>query len=196
MMSFASLDPTMSIRHPRGHNTYHIHPLTNISLSAIQRGRFKASWIDGSYGTPFSMYDPPPLELYTTFSLSVYFITFWVILFLQVLTILIVDKIWIRNVPKTARLWDRIIHAVQKSHFPFPYTNWYEGNGNPLDHVARYKLVKTEVLTTTIINLFFNMVLLVPLGILCKFSKFWKILQVLIHNIIYPFYRSWNFGKA
>ena len=162
---------------------HHIHPLTNISLSAIQRGRFKSSWMDGSYGTYFSMYDPPPLELYTTFSLSLYFTTFWVILFLQVLTILIVDKTWIRNVPKTARLWDRIIHAVQKSHFPFPYNNWYEGNGNPLDHIARYKLVKTEVLTTTIINLFFNMVLLVPLGILCKFAKFGKICKYSLYHL-------------
>ena len=144
--------------------TFHvpkINPVTNISKSlySTQRGHFQ------DY---IPRYQPPPLELYTQFSLTTYFFGFWVILLLQILTIFIVDKFWVRNIPHNCTLFDRIIHAVQKSSFPFPFKNWHQENGNCQDHLERKQAAQHEVLLSNLINLLFNMLLLFPLPILCK----------------------------
>ena len=143
----------------------HIHPLTNISLSLLQRGKL----LEQHKGTLVTHeYQPPPLELYTKFSLQTYFFVFWGILSLQSLTIFVVDKIWVRNVPNSAKCWNRILHAVQKCSFPFPYTNWHQENGSCDEHHKRKQAVQHEVLAAILINLLFNMILLVPLPIFCK----------------------------
>ena len=147
----------------------HIHPLTNTSLSILQRGTFSIKILNTPSGPLFSYnYQPPPLELYTKFSLQAYFFSFWVILILQTLTIFAIDKIWVKNVPKSATLWNRILHAIQKSSFPFPYTNWHQEKGSCYEHLKRKRAVQEEVLVAILINLLFNMILLVPLPILCK----------------------------
>ena len=147
----------------------HIHPLTNTSLSLLQRGTLSNTIIDTPTGVAITYhYQPPSLELYTKFSLQTYFFAFWSILFLQALTIFVIDKIWIRNVPKSATLWDRTLHAVQKSSFPFPYTNWHQEKGTCYEHLKRKKAVQQEVLVAILINLLFNMILLFPLPIFCK----------------------------
>ena len=143
----------------------HIHPLTNISLSILQRGKI----LGYQEGPSFAYeYQPPPLELYTKFSLQTYFFAFWGILLLQTVTILVIDKIWIRNIPNSATLWDRMLHAMEKSCFPFPYTNWHQEKGSCFDHLKRKQAVQQEVLVAILINLVFNMILLVPLPIFCK----------------------------
>jgi hypothetical protein len=147
----------------------HIHPLTNISLSMLQRGKLSTTVTDTPAGPLFShTYQPPPLELYTKFTVQTYFFAFWGILLLQTLTIFVIDKIWVKNVPKSATLWDRTLHAVQKSSFPFPYTNWHQEKGTCNEHLKRKQAVQQEVLVVIMINLLFNMILLIPLPIFCK----------------------------
>ena len=147
----------------------HIHPLTNISLSLLQRGKLNTIVTDVPSGPLFDfIYQPPPLELYTKFSLQTYFFVFWGIFILQTITILIIDKIWIKNVPKSAKLWDRTLHAMQKSSFPFPYTNWHQEKGSCYEHLKRKQAVQQEVLVAILINMLFNMILLIPLPIFCK----------------------------
>ena len=144
-------------------DTYpHIYPLTNISLSELQRGK-----LDTGTTTQVN-YIPPSLDLYTLFSPQTYFFAFWGILILQTMTIFIIDKTWVRNVPKSATLWDRILHSLQKSSFPFPYTNWHQENGSCNEHLKRKQAVQLEVLVAILINLLFNMILLLPLPIFCK----------------------------
>jgi hypothetical protein len=147
----------------------HIYPLTNISLTQLQRGKLTEYTIDTPAG-PIYDYDylPPPLELYTQFSLQTYFFAFWGILILQSCTILVIDKIWVKNIPNTATLWDRILHSVQKASFPFPYTNWHQENGSCSDHLRRKQMAQQEVLVSILINLIFNMILLIPLPIFCE----------------------------
>ena len=147
----------------------HIQPLTNISLTLLQRGRVVENMYQNQNQTLYQYdYMPPPLELYTQFSLQTHFFAFWGILVLQTCTILVIDKIWVQNIPRTATLWERIIHAIQKSSFPFPYTNWHQENGNCFDHLRRKQMVKQEVIASILINLVFNMILLVPLPIFCE----------------------------
>ena len=161
MAGFELLDPTENV-------IPHITPLSNLTLSNLQRGHFDIQ-IGGLGKFNYSLYEPPLLELYTQFSLQLYFLAFWVIMFLQMLTIFIVDKVWDRNIPQTATLWERLMHANLKSHFPISYVNWHEGDGNCNDHIKRHKAENHEVLVTTAVNLLFNLILLTPLVILCKF---------------------------
>ena len=161
MLGFELLDPTET-------GVPHIPPLTNLTLSNLQRGQFVVSDVNGFYGFYNSIYESPPLELYTRLPLQLYFFVFWVILLLQVITIFIIDKKWGRNIPESATLWERLIHAALKSHFPLPYVNWHEGDGDCNDHVKRHKAANHEVLVTSAVNLFFNMIMLTPLVILCK----------------------------
>ena len=143
----------------------HITPLTNLTLSNLQRGNFAV--LSNGFRKN-SIYEPPPLELYTRFSLQLYFCAFWAIIFIQMLTIFIIDMLWIRNIPESVTLWERLMHANLKSNFPLPYLNWHEGNGNCNDHIKRQKAANYEVLATTAVNLFFNLIMLTPLVILCK----------------------------
>ena len=159
MPGFASLDPTTTW-------VAHITPITNLTLSNIQRGRFVE--LAENLGLVKSVYEPPTLELYTKFSLQSYFFAFWGIIFLQMLTIFIIDMVWFRNTDRSATPWEQLMHATLKSHFPIPYVNWHEGDGNCNDHVKRHKTANHEVLVSTAVNLLFNLILLTPLVILCK----------------------------
>ena len=136
--------------------------ITLQSLAYLQRGNFPFT------GVFDFVYEPPPLDFYTKFSLHIYFLAFWGILLIQCLAICITDKMFVRNIPQNATLWERIMHAIVKSQFPFPYTNWHEAFGDCHDHKKRQKEAQHEVMVTTAVNLIFNMVMLVPLVILCK----------------------------
>ena len=140
--------------------------LTNMttSLSKIQRGHYEKL---SEYAN--NLYVPPPIELYTIFSLQVYLLVFLGILFLHCLVILITDKIYVKTIPQSTTWWERIIHALIKSNMPSPFMNWHESNGSCDEHIQRHKATEFEVMLTICINLFFNMILLIPLVILCEF---------------------------
>ena len=158
MISFQLLNPSMTYKQ-------HALSLTNnshfYSVSNIQRGTFYEI-------SHHQTYVSPPIELYTQFSLLTYSLLFMGLLFLQSLAIFLVDTKWNKTILQDARIWNRILHAIQKSHFPFPYVNWYKGDGNCMDHLKRKKETDMEVLSTIFVNLLFNMAMLIPLGILCK----------------------------
>ena len=147
----------------------HIYPLLNISLAQLQRGNLIENSMNTPDGVVYSYdYVTPPLELYTQFSLQTHFFALWGILVLQTCTIFVIDKIWVKNIPNTATLWDRLLHSVQKASVPFPYANWHQENGNCSDHLRRKQMAQQEVLISIMINLIFNMILLVPLPIFCE----------------------------
>lgn len=157
-----------AVLNPQNHAAFvinHAWSLTNNShfdsVFILQRGKFYET--SGDY-----VYEPPAIELYTQFSLLTYSLVFLGLLFLQSLTIFLVDGKFANTIPQNAKTWDRIVHSIQKSHFPFTYINWYKGNGNCMDLVNRKKETDVEVLSTIFINLLFNMAMLIPLGILCK----------------------------
>ena len=125
-----------------------------MSLSLLQRGQ---------YIQITNEFESPPLELYTQLSSTMYFVIFWAILLLRSLCIFIADTMMVNSIPQHATLWERTLHAIQKSSFPFPYTNWHQENGSCKDHLERKNAVQKEVLVSIVINAFFNMVLLIPL---------------------------------
>ena len=142
------------------------------SISNIQRGHFIPQIS--------SFYEPVPFESYVQFSFTTYFLAFIGILLLQSFTMFVIDIFWLKNGPSTITLWEKLVHAIQKSHIPFPFANWHEGKGSCLDHIKRKKLGEKEVLMATIVNLAFNMVMLIPLVILCKIRNL--LYHLLIHS--------------
>ena len=166
MVEFAVLNPA------DGKSSPHILYLTNQSnyqsLVDIQRGQYINFTYDQGCKANASLYEPPSIEMYTQYSLTTYFVMFWGIFTIHVFTIFIIDKIWVKNIPQCATLFERLLHSTLKSNFPYPYTNWLNGNGNCLDHINGKKAVQTEVFISMAINLMFNLILLFPLNILCK----------------------------
>ena len=152
----------------------HVLYLTNQSdyqsLIDIQRGQY--IYFTDWYGNEAAIYEPPSIELYTLYSLTTYFVMFLGIFLMHVFTIFIIDKIWVKNIPQCATLFERTLHSILKSNFPFPYSNWLNRNGGCLDHINGKKLAQTEVFISMAINLIFNLILLFPLNILCKHYLF------------------------
>ena len=148
----------------------HVWSLTNNSnfnsISNLQRGEYYEIQGNRWY------YEPPAIELYTQFSLLTYSLVFLGLLFIHSITIFLVDAKWNKNSLQNTKIWDRILHSIQKSHFPFPYVNWYKQDGNCMDHLKRKKETDKEVLSTIFVNLLFNIAMLIPLGILCKISEY------------------------
>ena len=139
------------------------------SISKIDRGQYMYTGAISEWnGAPLTFHEPVPFEAYVYFSFLSYFLAFIGILLLQSFTMFVIDIFWLKNVPSTVTLWEKLVHAIQKSHIPFPFANWHEGKGSCLDHIKRKKLGEKEVLMATIVNLAFNMVMLIPLVILCK----------------------------
>ena len=157
MIEIVSLNPTYFV----GSLVSHVYPLTNLSLNFLQRGR---------YNQDSQQYEPPSIELYTEFPLAFYFLVFWILLSLQTLAIFIADRCCMNTIPKSATTWERIIHAFQKSSFPFPYANWHDEIGSCEDLMKKKEESQVEVLVAMLINLLFNMVMLIPLPILCKIN--------------------------
>ena len=180
MIGFKNLDPLYNRYGFDGIQFFTNNSRLN-SISNIDRGQYVSTGVTGSDGIPFTFYEPVPLQLYVRFSFFSYFVAFIGILLLQSFTIFIIDNCLLKTMPLTVTLWERILHAIQKSHLPFPYQNWHEGKGSCLDHMKKKLLVEKEVLMATIVNLAFNMVMLIPLVILCKIEN---VLNLFIHVIL------------
>ena len=166
MVDFNVLNPVDGMALP--HVLYLSNQSSYQSLVDIQRGQY----INYTYGTGFlgASYDPPSIELYTQYSLSTYFFIFCSLVSMHVLTIFVIDRIWVKNIPQSANLLERILHSIQKSNCPFPFANWHNGDGGCLEHMDRKRAAQTEVLISIGINLVFNMILLFPLAILCMIT--------------------------
>ena len=117
------LDPAVD---PNNQNPY-VGPVFNISFDQIQRGTFT------HFDDSFSRYEPPPLELYTCFSLLTCFVAFWIIHISQIFVMFIIDKVWFIKGTSSVSLRRTFFNSVLKSHFPFP------------DKDALFGLVKTYI---------------------------------------------------
>ena len=89
MIEIVSLNPTY-FDNQESHRVFHVYPLTNLSLNFLQRGH---------YNQDSTQYEKPSIELYTDFSLEIYFVMFWILLSLQILTIFVADRCCINTIP-------------------------------------------------------------------------------------------------
>ena len=115
-----------------------------------------------------TLFLPPSLEEYTVLSLKGYFIIYCVTLLCQTAVIFALDNLWLKNIPENTSLLKRILHAHLKSHCPFPFMDWDSKEGTIQDYLLRQKVAQKEVKITTFVNLFFSLLMTVPLTVLCK----------------------------
>ena len=110
---------------------------------------------------------PPPYSLYTGLTSKQSFIAFLSIWLLQIICI------WIKNVCSstsftTLSFFDQILHSFQSVIAPTPSVDWASGPGNCFDHYIRMKRALREVVSTLLINFFFQLVHLIPIIYLGK----------------------------
>ena len=107
MVDFKVLNPLDGKKYP------HVLYLTNQSyyqsLIDIQRGQYTNFTIGKN--PERARYEPPSIEVYTIYSLTTYSVVFLGILTMQVFTIFIVDKMWVKNIPQRATLFERLLHS-------------------------------------------------------------------------------------
>ena len=127
----------------------------------IQRGHFLDT------GESYEQrYEPPSLELYTFFSKGTYFWMFLSLHFFQIVIIFFINQ-YLGNI-KSSSLWKTFYMSMVQSHFPFPAEDWDAKGGGCIDHIKRKMKAQKEFLVLTIVNLFFNLIYLFPLVILCQ----------------------------
>ena len=116
-----------------------------------------------------AQYEAPSLELYTYFSKGAYFWLFLSLHFFQIVTIFFIKQCWSKI--RSSSLWELFLTSLVQSHFPFSAEDWDARDGGCIDHINRKIEAQKEFLVLTIVNLFFNLIYLFPLVILCKYSE-------------------------
>ena len=112
---------------------------------------------------------PPPYSLYTGLTSKQSFIAFMSIWLLQIICI------WIKNSCSstsftTLSYFDQMLHSFQSVIAPTPAVDWASGPGNCSDHYTRMKRALREVVTTLLINFFFQVIHLIPIIYLGKLN--------------------------
>ena len=110
---------------------------------------------------------PPPYSLYTGLTSKQSFIAFVSIWLLQIICI------WVKNSCTstsftTLSYIDQILHSFQSVIAPTPAVDWATGPGNCSNHYNRMKRAFREVVSTLLINFFFQVVHLIPIIYLGK----------------------------
>ena len=95
--------------------------------------------------------------------------SFWIILGLQSLIILLLKGVINRQIFKRQHWLDMFMHALENSHVPFPMEDWDEMKGTVTEHEFRAKKVMFEMVATMLVNLITNAFLVSPLVILGYF---------------------------
>ena len=121
----------------------------------------------GVWNVTGQTYAPPPITTYTYFTLQQYFGIFAGLLAFQTFVIFVVKYFWSLDF-KNLNCLEKLLHSIETSHFAFPVHDWDHEQGSCEDHMYRMKRNRTETLIVMMINLGFNLILLFPLGILCK----------------------------
>ena len=110
---------------------------------------------------------PPPYSLYTGLTSKESFIVFMSIWLLQIICI------WVKNSCSstsftTLSFFAQMLHSFQSVIAPTPAVDWASGPGNCSDHYTRMKRALREVVSTLLINFFFQVIHLIPIIYLGK----------------------------
>ena len=128
----------------------------------IRVGNVTVKWSDIDR---WNVNEAPSYELYTIFSIRIYFFAFIALHVLQFAIILIM-KLKISKPFRQLNFLEKFIHLIESLNIPGCVEEWDTQKGNATDHYHRMKSNKTEGLIVISINGIFNLLFLTPLGIL------------------------------
>ena len=121
--------------------------------------------------TDFNNPVPPDITLYTYCSLEEYLYGYWILLSGQTLVHLIAKRLSNPEPFKRQNWIQMIAHGIENCQIPVPMEDWDDQHGSIEYYSRAQKTVEVEVGLTMIVNLIFNLILTVPMWILCKMKQ-------------------------
>ena len=115
------------------------------------------------YSDPDHPIKPALEDVYTFFSMEMILVSFWVLLGLQTMAIMLAKKL---SNPKNFRKkgWLQIMtHAFENTQIVCPMEDWDDEHGPISHYVERQKLVEREMFCTSIVNMLFHAIMTVPM---------------------------------
>ena len=114
---------------------------------------------------------PPSHHLYTVLGLKHYFLVFWMILIVQCVGIFTVKMTFSHAFKQMTKL-EKFVHVIENSNVSQCTEDWDQGSGSAVQHIKRKDANVKEYLALSLLNHFFNFLLLVPLSVLGKSFDF------------------------
>ena len=108
---------------------------------------------------------PPSYKLYTLFGIKEYFLGFWAISTFQAIAIFLA-KLKFCQAFKEMTIFNKIVHIQENINISQCTEDWDHRSGSAKDHVKRKDANFREFYVLSLINYFFNAVLLLPLSML------------------------------
>ena len=110
----------------------------------------------------------PDLTIYTHFSMEQYLYGFWIILCVQALVHILVKRLS-NPLPFKRQNWIYMIaNGIENCQIPVPMEDWDDQHGSIDYYVKAQKKVELEMGLTMVVNFVFNLIMTVPMWILCK----------------------------
>ena len=107
---------------------------------------------------------PPPYTLYTGLTLTQYFILFWIIIFLHVLSNIIIKKICSKHFLKNCKsVLAMFIHGMENTNMATLWRDWDVDKGTIEDHRERHGQVIKEMVAIMINKAWFHALMLCPI---------------------------------
>ena len=127
----------------------------------------------------------PSYTLYTGLSLAGYFISFLILLYLQLIAILAVKKLTVPKM-KGSKL-DILRHCLENMNIPYPWEDFDVRRGRIADYRERRDQVHREMFWLMLVNLIVHCLMLVPLiytGMTCNmFTSYLFITSIFAYTI-------------
>ena len=115
----------------------------------------RTDWTDSEYP------QFPPYDLYTGLGLTGYFLSFLLLLFLHLITVLAVKILRVRNM-SGSRL-DIVRHCLENINIPYPWQDFDLLRGGLEEYKARRGKVHREMFCVMVVNFMFNSLMLLPM---------------------------------
>ena len=158
--------------HDRGYNQYDFNYNVNVSTDEVYFSNLNFSWSE------FTRFDysnktnpiPPQVTIYTYFKLNTYLISFWIILAIQAVFIVIIKKI--ANPEMFAKLeWNLILtNALENIWLQGPFQDWDSEHTTLQQYKRKQRKNAIEMGCVIFINMLFCIIMLAPMWILSKFT--------------------------
>ena len=130
-----------------------------IQLNGMTRN---VSWTDIDRWTYANDSDvPPPYSLYTGLALGETFISYLVIMTLQLLVITVIKIKTVRNIKKE-KYFNVLVHIVENINVPFPYKDWDTEDLTVAEFKEKLREVNIEMVWSYAITILVNMLMFVP----------------------------------
>ena len=149
--------------------------LEQIPYSQDLNGRFQNKTVDLYQSEPVEWTDlsrynytdnsGPHYSEYTYYTLTDYFLGFWILLSIHVLMNLLVKIACSPDFKKTftSSPLANLVHCLENTNVPTVFKDWEEDGGSVEEHKRRHRKVVTEMVIIMIIRTLIHGVMLVPL---------------------------------